>query len=200
MDVIDTYVYGVESSERATTPSGYMEKIFESIFSSASAFSSIMSLDRTVQFPIEPIVSDKIRAIISFFGLSKSDLARILHVSRPSLYAWLKGQSEPGLENMRTIQKLYSLIEPSETGTWYPIFYGYIEKPFGAFKKSLIEALSEPELDEEEIRAMVKEIRQMSQKRTERLAESEAKSKVILSEESKKKILEDNLLSIYRGA
>ena len=101
---------------------------------------------------------------------------------------------------MRTIQKLYSLIEPSETGTWSPIFYGYIEKPFGAFKKSLIEALSEPELDEEEIRAMVKEIRQMSQKRAKRLAESEAKSKVILSEESKKKILEDNLLSIYRGA
>jgi len=43
---------------------------------------------------------------------------------------------------------------------------------------------------------MVKEIRQMSQKRAERLAESEAKSKVILSEESKKRILEENLLSI----
>ena len=107
-------------------------------------------------------IAEKLSAIFSFFGLSKSDLARILHVSRPSLYAWLKGQSEPGLENMRTIQKLYSLIEPSETGTWSTIFYGYIEKPFGAFKKSLIEALSEPELDEEEIRAMVKEIRQMS--------------------------------------
>jgi predicted Zn-dependent peptidase len=69
----------------------------------------------------------------------------------------------------------------------------------GAFKKSLLEALSEPEFSEEEIRAMVKEIRQMSQKRAEQLAENEAKSKVILSEESKKKILEDNLLSIYRG-
>ena len=91
-------------------------------------------------------IAEKLSAIFSFFGLSKSDIARILHVSRPSLYAWLKGQSEPGLENMRTIHKLYSLIEPSETGTWSTIFYGYIEKPFGAFKKSLIGALSEPEL------------------------------------------------------
>jgi len=97
---------------------------------------------------------------------------------------------------MRTIHKLYSLIEPSETETWSPIFYGYIKRPLREFKKSLIEALSEPELDEEEIRAMVKEIRQMSQKRAERLAKSEAKSKVILSEESKKRILEENLLSI----
>ena len=63
-------------------------------------------------------------------------------------------------------------------------------------KNLIFEALSEPELDEEEIRAMVKEIRQMSQKRAERLAKSEAKSKVILSEESKKRILEENLLSI----
>ncbi len=145
-------------------------------------------------------IAEKLSAIFAFFGLSKIDLAQILHVSRPSLYAWLNGQSEPGLENMRAIQKLYSLIEPSETGTWSPIFYGYIEKPLGAFKKNLIEALSESELDEKEIRAMVKEIRQMSQKRSERLAESEAKSKVILSEESKKKILEDNLLSIFKKA
>ena len=141
-------------------------------------------------------IAEKLSAIFAFFGLSKSDLARILHVSRPSFYAWLKGQSEPGSEDMRTIHKLYSLIEPSETETWSPIFYGYIKRPLREFKKSLIEALSEPELDEEEIRAMVKEIRQMSQKRTERLAESEAKSKVILSEESKKRILEENLLSI----
>ena len=141
-------------------------------------------------------IAEKLSAIFGFFGLSKSGLARILHVSRSSLYAWLKGQSEPGSEDMRTIHKLYSLIEPSETGTWSPIFYGYIERPLREFKKSLIEALSEPKLDEEEIRAMVKEIRQMSQKRAERLAKSEAKSKVILSEESKKRILEENLLSI----
>ncbi len=141
-------------------------------------------------------IAEKLSAIFAFFGLSKSDLARILHVSRPSFYAWLKGQSEPGSEDMRTIHKLYSLIEPSETETWSPIFYGYIKRPLREFKKSLIEALSEPELDEEEIRAMVKEIRQMSQKRAERLAKSEAKSKVILSEESKKRILEENLLSI----
>ncbi len=144
-------------------------------------------------------IAEKLSAIFAFFGLNKSDLARILYVSSASLYAWLNGQGEPGLENMRTIQKLYSLIEPSETGTWFPIFYGYIEKPLGAFKKSLIEALSEPELDEEEICAMVKEIRQMSQKRAERVAENEAKSKVILSEESKKRVLEENLLSIYKN-
>jgi len=106
---------------------------------------------------------------------------------------------EPSPDNLRTIRKLYSLIEPLGTETLFPIFYGYIERPVGAFKKSLLEALSEPEFSDEEIRAMVKEIRQMSQKRAERLAENEAKSKVILSEESKKKILEDNLLSIYRG-
>jgi len=195
MDVID--IYGIESSEKATTPSGYIEKEFERMFS--SALSHIISLGSNVQSSVEPIAADKIRAILSYFRLSKSDLARILQVSRPALYAWLNSESEPSPDNLRTIRKLYSLMEPLGTETWFPIFYGYIERPVGAFKKSLLEALSEPEFSEEEIRAMVKEIRQMSQKRAERLAENEAKSKVILSEESKKKILEDNLLSIYRG-
>ena len=197
MDIIDAYAYDIEPSEKVTTPSGYLQLPFESMFS--SALSAVISLRSTRQSSVELIAADNIRAILSYFGLTKSDLARILQVSRPALYAWLNGESEPSPHNLRTIRKLYSLMEPLGTETWFPIFYGYIERPVGAFKKSLLEALSEPEFSEEEIRAMVKEIRQMSQKRAERLAENEAKSKVILSEESKKKILEDNLLSIYRG-
>lgn len=77
MDVIDTYVYGVESSERATTPSGYMEKIFESIFSSASAFSSIMSLVELFSFLLSLLYQIRFEQLSPFFGLSKSDIARI---------------------------------------------------------------------------------------------------------------------------
>lgn len=132
-----------------------------------------------------------IRDIMHYFGLSVSDFAKIMHTKRFTVFAWLSGKKEP---DMYKIQKLYSLVNKEN---WFPIFHGYIERPIGRFNKSLIEALSEPDLDEEEIKNMVDEIMKMSVERVKHIARNECR--LIISEESKKKILNENLIIIYNG-
>ncbi len=130
-----------------------------------------------------------IKEILHYFGLSVSDFAKIMHAKQSTVYMWLNGKKEP-----KKIQKLYSLVDKEN---WFPIFHGYIERPIGKFDKSLIEALSEPDFDEEEVKNMVDEIRKISIERVKHIARDECR--LTISEESKKKILNENLIIIYNG-
>lgn len=130
-----------------------------------------------------------IRDIMHYFGLSVSDFAKIIHVKQSTVYMWLNEKKEP---RIKKIQKLYSLVDKEN---WFPIFHGYIERPIGKFDKSLIEVLSEPDFNEEEVKNVVDEIRKMSIERTKRID----KSKSNISEETKNRILDENLLVIYGG-
>jgi len=96
------------------------------------------------------------------------------------------------MKDMNKIKKMYSLIGEEDI---FPIFYNYVEKPIGTHSKSLIEVLSEPDLDEEEIKNMVDEIRKMSIERVKHIDKSESN----ISEETKSRILDENLLVIYDG-
>jgi len=135
-----------------------------------------------------------IRDIMHYFGLSVSDFAKIMHTKRFTVFAWLSGKKEPKMKDMNKIKKMYSLIGEEDI---FPIFYNYVEKPIGTHSKSLIEALSEPDFDEEEVKNMVDEIRKMSIERVKHIARDECR--LTISEESKKKILNENLIIIYNG-
>jgi len=185
---------GVESSICSTTPSGFVVSPLDGKFS--SSMSIIITPQGYSKPHIDLLVSDQLRDILGYYGLSKSDLARILGVSRPAVYAWLDGQSEPSTDNLLVIQKLYSIVEPPEQGTWTSVFHGYIERPITPFKKSLIDMLSDPKIDSNEVRDVVKALRQMSQKRSEKFSESEAKARVVHTKESQNRILDENLLGI----
>lgn len=185
---------GLEPSICSTTPSVAVVSPLDGKFSSAMTI--IITPEIYLQPQSEVLVSEKLRAILDCFGLNKSDLARILGVSRPAVYAWLAGQSEASEDNLRVIQDLYSMVEPSEQGSWFPIFHSYLERPIPPFKKSLIDMLADPQIDVKEVRGVVRTLRQMSQKRSEKLAESEAKSRVIHTSESQQRILDENLLGI----
>jgi len=56
--------------------------------------------------------------------------------------------------------------------------------------------LSDPKIDSNEVRDVVKALRQMSQKRSEKFSESEAKARVVHTKESQNRILDENLLGI----
>ncbi len=88
------------------------------------------------------------------------------------------------------------MVELLKSGTWSPIFHGYLERPIAPSKKSLIDMLSDPKIDTDEVRGVVKALRQMSEKRTKKLAESESKSRIVHTMETQKRILEENLLGI----
>jgi DNA-binding transcriptional regulator YiaG len=59
------------------------------------------------QQAIAPItVPQKLESIREAFGLSTSALADVLAVSRPTIYQWIKGQSEPSGENRARLERV----------------------------------------------------------------------------------------------
>jgi DNA-binding transcriptional regulator YiaG len=51
-------------------------------------------------------VPQKLESIREAFGLSTSALADVLAVSRPTIYQWIKGQSEPSGENRARLERV----------------------------------------------------------------------------------------------
>lgn len=70
------------------------------------------------QQSIAPItVPHKLESIREAFGLSTSALAEVLGVSRPTIYQWIKGQSEPSGENRNRLDQVALLA-----ATWKNAF------------------------------------------------------------------------------
>lgn len=64
-------------------------------------------IEKTCQQTTAPVtIPQKIEAIRESFGLSTSALAEILGVSRPTIYQWIKGQSEPSGENRARLDRV----------------------------------------------------------------------------------------------
>jgi DNA-binding transcriptional regulator YiaG len=72
------------------------------------------------QIEIAPItVPQKIESIREAFGLSTSALADVLAVSRPTIYQWIKGQSEPSGDNRSRLDQVSEYA-----ATWHKAFPG----------------------------------------------------------------------------
>jgi hypothetical protein len=84
-------------------------------------------------------------AIQHYLSLNLSDLATVLQVSRPTIYAWLRDESTPQAHNMSRMGLLYRMAK-----TWS----GMSQKPLGSYLKrpvvrgrSLLSLLSEERID-----------------------------------------------------
>ena len=145
----------------------------------------------------ESSVPSQVRIMLDCFGLSKSDLSKILGITRPALYAWLDGQSEPNVENIRRLHAIYEVIREWPEAEQQPLSHAYIERPVAGFSHSLIEALPSTDIDAEEVRAMVRVIRSMTAERDARIGKNRPKVEIAAySKGEQRQILEDNLLAI----
>jgi len=174
-----------------------MTPFFE-FFSSALFFSSSETKDftRTVVYE-EPSVPSQVRMILDSFGLSKSDLAKILGITRPALYAWLDGKSEPNVENIKRLKTMYDIIKTWPDTQRQPLFHAYIERPIAGNSLSLIEMLSASSIDAEKVRGIVRVIQSMTAERDARIGKDQAKSaSAKISKDKQEQLLEDNLLAI----
>jgi DNA-binding XRE family transcriptional regulator len=145
----------------------------------------------------EPPVHAQVRSVLEYFGLSKSDLAKILGITRPTLYAWLDGHIEPKSENTRRLVALASIVEGTSEFKGQALFHAYVERPMSGFPVALIEALAAPTLDAALIRTMVARIRAMTTERNARIGTDIPKVKQTgYSESHEEQILEENLIAI----
>jgi len=193
--------FGLLSVERTTTTSGFDFTPYLKDYSSPSfQIEDLKSNNIGRQKHIsEASIPEQLSALQKYFGLSKSDLARILHVTRPALYAWFDGTSEPSAENAQRIKVLCSLVDTAVAENCRPLFHAYIERPVASFTRSLLEALSENHINPEDIHAMTAVIRKMTEERAARISKNRQLEAGVFSEAEQQQILDANLLAIQSG-
>ena len=185
-------------SSYQTTANSILFAPFFYFFSSPMFFSSREAIEkaRAVVYE-EPSVPSQVRMMLDWFGLSKSDLSKILGITRPALYAWLDEQSEPNAENIRRLHAIHEVLRDWPEAEKQPLFHAYIERPVAGFPQSLIEALSSTNIDVEEVRTMVRTIRSMTAERDARIGKNRPRVEIMVSsKDEQRQILEDNLLAI----
>ena len=114
-----------------------------------------MSVSRTIMSGTR-IVSNAAGMLIlleKFFGDSPTNMAKILHVSRPMIYHYRSGM-EPSIENRRRIETLATLAGDYDLNAIQPL-KGALRsiQPEG---RTLLDFLSEDELDVEALRLMLR--------------------------------------------
>ncbi len=88
-------------------------------------------------------VAEKIQKVLTFYSLGKSHLCKITGISRPALYAWIDGNSEPETENFVKVEQLYSLARELDVTGNQVIHHGFIDKVLPGEMKSLYQQFVE---------------------------------------------------------
>lgn len=189
MEMTCRYTYGL--FEQVTGPAlyGWMNK--PETYSTTS-FLVIVRND-PVYITMSP--TEQVRLILSFYGFTKTELAQIIGISRPALYAWIDGTSEPDKENHDKLSALAQLAHDMQADPSVTLFHGYINRTIPGYDRSLLEYLSGTLDDMALLRVLVRKISHMTVERRERL---DAMPKPRYSVEAT--TLDDNLSSLSDGA
>ena len=92
-------------------------------------------------------VADQVRELQAALSLNKSELARILRVSRPTVYDWLGG-GEPNADNRSRIRTLLRLVVQSRVSATDPLFPRFVKSALDPGDGILLDLLSEETIDE----------------------------------------------------
>lgn len=102
-------------------------------------------------------VAEKIQKVLSFYNLGKSHLCKITGISRPALYAWIDGSSEPDTENFAKVEQLYSIERELDVTGKETIHHGFVDKALPGEEKSLYQLFVEnSKLDIDSIKNLVR--------------------------------------------
>ena len=92
-------------------------------------------------------IARQIRELQAALSVNKSELARILRVSRPTVYDWLDG-GEANADNRSRIRTLLRLLSESRVSANDPLFPRFVRSGLEAGDRSLLELLGEEAIDE----------------------------------------------------
>lgn len=127
-------------------------------------------------------------------GLGKSQVARILGVSRVTLYDWLKGKREPKEgDNPERLRVLGTLAAEVCTTDQRPIYHRFVEHSLPGQSASILDLLMQPEWDLPRIRTLLHEARRLTIERDQRIAANSPPAK--MSDSDRQGIYIDNLIA-----
>ena len=92
-------------------------------------------------------IARQVRELQAALSVNKSELARILGVSRPTVYDWLDG-GEPNADNRGRIRTLLRLLSESLVSANNPLLARFVRSALEPAERSLLELLGEETIDE----------------------------------------------------
>ena len=104
--------------------------------------------------------ADQIRELQAALSLNKSELARIVRVSRPTVYDWLGG-GEPNADNRSRIRTLLWLVVRSRVSASDPVFPRFVKSALEPSDGILLDLLGEETIDEASARNLMRRAKAM---------------------------------------
>lgn len=92
-------------------------------------------------------IARQVREIQAALSINKSELSRILGVSRPTVYDWLD-DGEPNADNRARIRTLMRLLAESGVSANNPLFPRFVRSALEPGNQILLDVLSEETIDE----------------------------------------------------
>ncbi len=113
---------------------------------------------------------EHIARISSDLGLGKSDVARIFDISRPTLYSWIKGETEPkeGRQAER-VRELGELVATATQPNQAPLYDRFIEHALPGETASILKHLRQAEWDLPTLQRLLIDARRLTDERGRRL-------------------------------
>ena len=100
-------------------------------------------------------IARQVRELQAALSVNKSELARILRVSRPTVYDWLDG-GEPNADNRLRIRTLVGLVAECRVSAGSPLFPRFVRSGLEAGDRSLLELLGEEMIDEVAVKDVIR--------------------------------------------
>ena len=141
-------------------------------------------------------IARQVRELQAALSVNKSELARILGVSRPTVYDWLDG-GEPNGDNRSRIRTLLRLVSECRVSARSPLFPRFVRSALEPGDRSLLELLGEERIDGVAAKDVIRRAKAlgdaMDSRREEREAELRAAGFEELSAEQRKANLATNV-------
>lgn len=133
------------------------EQLFCTQIPFCSVVPSNIGADETIPY------ADRIQKVLDFYALGKTHLCKIVNVTRPALYAWIEGHSEPTSENFKKIEILYTYAKNLMKNDDDSLYRGFVERAFSHYHDSLFDLfVNNSDLSQQTIEQQISDAFQMS--------------------------------------
>lgn len=141
-------------------------------------------------------VVEQMQELLATLALNKSQLAQILRVTRPTVYDWFHGK-DPNTANTERLHVLLGLLSRASVSGENPLNARFVRQPIDLGAPSLIDLLSEEQLDEEKILHSIKRIQKLGDSASKQRSTREDRLRALgfedLSDEQRRDQLAKNM-------
>jgi hypothetical protein len=132
------------------------------------------------------------RLVAQHLSLNKSDLAKLFSISRPTLYSWISGDSEPREElHRKRLAFLGNIANDLFRGNPRPLYHRFVYEPMPEETTSVFQALEAGTWDEDLLRRLFSKAESMTAQRDEHLGTIPRSPR-----DAQEQNLQDNLLGL----